>query len=868
MNLQGLRWVVLGLAVAACTVETIVQETDTHVAASSLVGASRARKVAARIEPLLGQRLAGAHSSAHAALGSTSVDPLRVVDKTSGVAVSVFLEGASTVQAVEGEEARVFAHVRPDTHLARVSTELGAEDLVLLDKAPAQPRVEFVVDLSDAVRGLRRVGGVIELLDAGGAPRLRVRRPWVAFQDGDTRVRRQAHLELEGCDADTSPAAPWGRAVVDPGARQCRLAVTWDPADVRFPLLVDPLWEISAAMAFPRFGHTASSLSSGTRFLITGGSELPDAPAELFDAVTSTWAVTGVPIAERRHHAAAVANNEVLLMGGEVGGVLAASTEAYLVAQGTFEARDPLAAPRAGIVAMIDYDRVWAIGGRDASGPVPTVEQSTRGLGWAAWSPLLEPRLGHSVQRLEGRLVVAGGESGQGATASAELYNVAVPSGESVATAPLAAPRAHHGAVVAFSGNEDRLYVIGGEGAAGPVSSIERYDTDAGTWETLPQQLQVPRSRFAMHLRSFVDPWLTVYGGVGDGGTLPSLVEVLHFGPAGLAVSTAGSLRTPRRDAAGLLYGSQMSQKDQPAIAGGLDATGGVLSSVERLGIGRTGACEPTETSCESDSQCVSGVCLDGLCCKRPTLGVACETDYECDLLGGARCVDGYCCDAACEGQCEACDVPGREGICVPATGAPHGERPACEGDGSTCSETCNGKDRSACHPASYGTPCGDVSCDGHARRAKVCSGAGQCVDALVADPCVPYTCAAGECRTSCVTEADCASGFTCEDGRCRTTALPACDGFTSLYFADGTLADDCYPYRCKFGASVCPTSCSPEGSDCAAGACAPDNQCRQIIGEKRKGCAVAMPEPSPSSALLLWALGGLLAAVRRKRRS
>jgi MYXO-CTERM domain-containing protein len=34
-------------------------------------------------------------------------------------------------------------------------------------------------------------------------------------------------------------------------------------------------------------------------------------------------------------------------------------------------------------------------------------------------------------------------------------------------------------------------------------------------------------------------------------------------------------------------------------------------------------------------------------------------------------CVDGVCCNEPCDGPDEICDLPGREGTCVPETAAP-----------------------------------------------------------------------------------------------------------------------------------------------------------------------------------------------------
>ena len=35
------------------------------------------------------------------------------------------------------------------------------------------------------------------------------------------------------------------------------------------------------------------------------------------------------------------------------------------------------------------------------------------------------------------------------------------------------------------------------------------------------------------------------------------------------------------------------------------------------------------------------------------------------------NCVDGVCCDTPCDGPDEICNLPGREGTCLPVTTAP-----------------------------------------------------------------------------------------------------------------------------------------------------------------------------------------------------
>ncbi len=114
----------------------------------------------------------------------------------------------------------------------------------------------------------------------------------------------------------------------------------------------------------------------------------------------------------------------------------------------------------------------------------------------------------------------------------------------------------------------------------------------------------------------------------------------------------------------------------------------------------------------------------EGLTCGLG-IGQSCTADFQCT---STHCVDGVCCDMACDGTCEACSAVktgGTDGTCAPIPEGmdPDGECPdqgPCGLDGS-----CDGS--GACQFYPSGTSCDDgLFCT----ATDTCDGAGDCVGA------------------------------------------------------------------------------------------------------------------------------------------
>ena len=179
-------------------------------------------------------------------------------------------------------------------------------------------------------------------------------------------------------------------------------------------------------------------------------------------------------------------------------------------------------------------------------------------------------------------------------------------------------------------------------------------------------------------------------------------------------------------------------------------------------------SCDPgaCKTTCSAGTDCVPGAyCTpQAICSTQSASGEACSSDANC--ISG-HCTDGLCCSTACSGQCEACDVAGSLGTCLGVAGTPHGSRPSCATDGSSCGGTCNGTNRVACTFSASGTVCKAGNCSANvATLEAVCDGAGVC-GTQTTKQCAPYLCVSANCTATCVNASECQSGNWCSAGVC-----------------------------------------------------------------------------------------------------
>jgi hypothetical protein len=287
----------------------------------------------------------------------------------------------------------------------------------------------------------------------------------------------------------------------------------------------------------------------------------------------------------------------------------------------------------------------------------------------------------------------------------------------------------------------------------------------------------------------------------------------------------------------------------------------------------RTTACAPNgcaasgdacSTTCAADADCTEGFCTaTHVCASKRKLGDGCADAREC---ASGHCVDGVCCNNACDGQCAACAETGSVGTCTAIAGAPRGTRKACDGAGTTCVGTCDGVNALACNYPGTLVRCGGACASGKETR-PVCDGKGACV---TGEPiaCGAYVCDVDRCKTACVGDDDCATGYRCGGGTCSPSAGGKCsDDLTVATANDGTQVA-CAPYRCDATLGICRRLCA-SSDDCLAGySCdTASRSCQPLgTGSDGGGCDVGGDASGGAAGVGLAILGLALAGLGRRR--
>jgi hypothetical protein len=804
--------------------------------------------------------------SASVALPMTAREGVRLEDDTTHVAITFALEDAADVPLTVADGIARYAgawHGADVVH--RVHAE-GTEDFVVLEEKPSREELRYVVDVSRA-EGLRLVSNVLEIVDRDGAPRLRVRSPFVVDASG---TRTDASIAVEGCDYDTNPAAPWGRPVTRPGAINCIVRIAWD--SVAYPAVVDPSWVATGSMNSARSDY-AGALIAGGNVLIAGGANGSTywSTAELFDGTSTTFATTGSMSAPRtsiRATGTLLLSGNVLLTGGNnASGSYLSTAELYNPTTGAFSLTGPMKTPRSGHTATrISGGKVLVVGGLTTGGAATSTAELYDGTtAFTSVGNLTYPRNGHATTLMNnGKVLVTGGYGGASTNAStAEIFDNTTST--FALTGSMATCRFSHGAVLLPNG---KVLVAGGYNGCGFNSAIpaaELFDgvssfTATGDMTTARQWIQIVPLSTGRAL---------VAGGYG--GSWLSSAEI--FDGTSTFHATA-SMTTPRAAIPTIVLSS-----GRVLMAGGINNNVD-QSSAEILALASNGA------ACTIADDCLSGMCNQNCCsasCTATCFACAsgsgacvpvvnaddpptctgantCDATGACKLKSGQLCPGGAttcasgicdesCCSTACGGACQTCNGTGAcvavkyaddpdtctgantcdfSGACKLKAGQ------ACPGgpitcataicDENCCSAACNG----ACQTCTSTGDCGVVTsaddpdtctgantCDSTGvcklKAGQSCTSGGQCASTFCNESCCSAACT-GTCKTcspsgGCVTVANADDPNTC-------TGANTCNGAGACLLKVGqpcTTASQCASNSCVNGYccnGACNTSC------------------------------------------------------------
>lgn len=352
--------------------------------------------------------------------------------------------------------------------------------------------------------------------------------------------------------------------------------------------LFDPatgLWSTVAPLATARYRHTAVLLPSGQVLVaagavgLDGSAVVTSATAEIYDPTVNTWtSAANLTSARYRHAATLLPSGQVLVTGGEDGGIpnegnAVPESEMFDPQAGTWTAAGNMVVPRyRHTVTLLPSGQILAVGGRDEPiWALPDAEIFDNSVG--AWSFTGEPlvrRYRHTATALPGgKVLMTAGMNTQDVEdffASAEIYDEAT--GTWQATGSMTHGRREHTATRLRNG---KVLVVGGLVVDSAVtSSAELYDPVSGTWDSAGN-LAVPRFRHSATL--LPSGKVLIVGGRPEPTTSTSTVEL--YDPDSNSWRTLPSLENERYwPTATLLLSGEV------LIAGGMHS-GSSLSSCE-----------------------------------------------------------------------------------------------------------------------------------------------------------------------------------------------------------------------------------------------------------------------------------------------
>ncbi len=598
-------------------------------------------------------------------------------------------------------------------------------------------------------------------------------------------------------------------------------------------------WTTTNAQVYAGRTNQVSGLLGDGRVLMAGGFNGGNlSTAEIYDPATNGWAAaTSMPEARSRAASIAMPSGRVLVVGGHdgTGTVVLDTAVLYDSVTDKWLSAGTMSSPRydtMGIVLLPSGKVLIAGGDKDLSADgLATAEiYDPVANSWSSVKPMSRPR-GLETFRMvllaSGKVLATGGYSnayGWAAALTGEIYD---PSLDSWATTvSMSWP---HLWGTATSLGDGRVLYAGGDdfGGVSGYAQCEIFDLFS-VGETCTSSIECKSEH-------------CIDGVCCDTACTGQCQSCNEPGKAGTCSPHAGSPISGRPSCTGSGtacegycdgVASTCTYPDASTPCRAASCTNGVATSAATCN--GSGTCPVVTqscgyyvcsgsacgTTCASDTDCTALAYCDATACKqRKVQGDSCGRAGEC---ASGQCVDGRCCNVACTGQCEACDVSGKLGICSYVVGAPHASRTQCTTDGTVCGGACDGLSRTACAYPS-GTQCRSASCtSGTATLPGTCNGAGACP--LETTPCTPGICEGTACNDVCPNDTECDTTAYCAAGKCATKLDPgqACAGSSACksgFCVDGVCCDKGCTGQCEacditgYAGTCLPVSGAPHGT-------------------------------------------------------
>jgi hypothetical protein len=692
-----------------------------------------------------------------------------------------------------------------------------------------------------------------------------------------------------------------------------------DSAETFDPKMV--AWTLAPAMSSKRVGHYLTTLANnGSGLAVAGITTLTVADlasSEIYAASTRKWAATALLSEARYAFGGATLSDGRVLVASGYSATKAACTEGaeiYDPNARTWSKAGTLETARTEhtLTALAGSNAV-AVGGlvRDGARAITSYLKSaeiydSKSNAWSKLADLKEARVAHTATLLDdGRVLVAGGDSGKGALATAEVLGLdatgtacklgascasgfcadGVCCGSACTDTCNACDKASTGkadgtCAVALAGKDPRgdckddgapackkSGLCDGAGACGDYASSKCSANPCTKNDDCTSSFCADDVCCDKACTGDCEACTKAKKGSGSDGTCGPVAKDTDPDDDCGTLGTGVCKGTGTCDGASACRASTLGKDCAPAECS--DA----VTVAKAATCNASGECDPDTidctpflceekavactTTCAKDADCAPGAhCMGDACAKSPT-GAKCADAIECT---SGNCVDGYCCDKACKGQCEACDGEGTAGTCKPVMGPPKNGRTACDGTGP-CGGTCNGLPDMCDYPHSDKICDDAASCTDGTETQSRCNGSGMCVP--TPQPCAPYVCGGDTCKTSCKDSDDCRGGAPCKDGTCVPGVGSTCNADGELVTVDGT-EKSCAPYRCEGGA--CTAVCTLD-TECARGATCNGGKCVAPAQDSGCDCRVGgTPERGGALAALFAAV--VAASARRNARS